>query len=307
MTELSFVIWNCSGILPSSSIEDKLHFLLNNYPNFDVLVLVETHHKTYNEILSTLHAYNSSYTLFHTEAAQDDLYAGIVVLVTKKIKVPSHTMLVRGRFLNLKLDVKGKEYSMSAFYGYSGHNATLTKIKMITDILGPYHDKGTDNILLGDFNFVDNDLDRTSRVRNGMNRLDRTLLDSWIQFLDCNDLTDPFRVRNPKRRMYSYIHTQHNAKSRLDRVYLNNERSGDLQKYKHTPTPFLKTHRIVSFSICKTAQRGPGYWKMNTSIISDNVYTKIVEETSNDVARLEANAIEKWPIFIETIRIEIKY
>ena len=307
MTEISFVMWNCSGILPSSSIEDKLHFLLNNFPNFDVLVLVETHHKNSKEIPSVLEAYKSSYTLFHTEAAEDDPYAGIVVLVTKNINVSSHTVLLRGRLLNLKLDVKGKEYSMSAFYGYSGHRATLTKIKMITDILGAYHDKGTDNILLGDFNFVDNDLDRTSRGRNGMNHLDRTLRDTWLQFLDCNDITDPFRVRNPKRRMYSYIHTQHNAKSRLDRVYLNDERSGDLQKYKHTPTPFLKTHRIVSFSICKTGQRGPGYWKMNTSIISDSVYTKIVEETSKDVARLEADAIEKWLIFIETIRIETRY
>ncbi len=89
MAELKFVMWNCSGVLPTSSPEDKLHFLVNNFSNFDVLVLLETHHKDHNDFPSILDAYTNSYHLVHTEASLDDPFAGIIVLVDKRIQPKS--------------------------------------------------------------------------------------------------------------------------------------------------------------------------------------------------------------------------
>ncbi len=307
MAELKFVMWNCSGVLPTSSPEEKLLFLVNNFSIFDVLILLETHHKDSKELPSILDAYKNSYHLIHTEASLEDPFAGIIVLVDKRVTVISQTELIQGRLLNLKLKLGDNVLCVSTMYGYTGKKSTPSKLKLFTEHLEKNHSIQGQNIILGDFNFVDNHLDRTSKARQGLNQVDKSLHNVWLDFIDRLDLTDPLRARNPKRRMYSYIHTQHSAKSRIDRVYLDDERSGDICKYQHTPTPFLKTHRIVSFRICQNGQRGPGYWKMNTSIISDTAYSKIVEKTVIDVVGLQVDdPIEKWLIFIETIRIETR-
>ena len=105
--------------------------------------------------------------------------------------------------------------------------------------------------------------------------------------------------------MYSYIHTQRKSKSRIDRVYVNDENTNKITYYKHTPTPFNLTHRIVSFTMKNINERGPGYWKMNTSIIKDPPFQIVVENTCEDVQRLNIeDPIEKWQVFIETIRLE---
>ena len=125
MAELRFVMWNCSGVLPTSFPEDKLHFLRNNFSNFDVLVLLETHHKDPNELPSTLGVYKNSYDLVHTEATPDDPFAGIIVLVDKRIKIIGQAELIKGRLLNLKLKLGDDANCMSTMYGYSGKNQLL--------------------------------------------------------------------------------------------------------------------------------------------------------------------------------------
>ena len=153
--------------------------------------------------------------------------------------------------------------------------------------------------------FVENDLDRVNESRVGRSGRDITLAVPWIDFFGEFDLSDAFRVKNPKRRMYSYIHTQHRAKSRLDRVYANDENCQNIFNYKHTLTPFVKAHRIVTFTIKEDVMRGPGYWKMNASVLTDRAYARIIDRMVEDVLRLGIqDAIERWLVFVETLRIE---
>ena len=125
---------------------------------------------------------------------------------------------------------------MTAFYRYTGKNASQSKIKMITEILTQYHKASDRNIILGDLNFVENDLDRINHKRVGQNQTDKSLSGAWVEFLNNMDLSDPFRTKKPKQRMFSYIHTNDNSKSRLDRIYVNTENCNDILFYKqHAP------------------------------------------------------------------------
>ena len=307
MAEIKCVMWNCSGILPTSSADEKLTFLTtSSASNFDILILVETHHKHIDDISPLfLHTYKNNFHLLHTEAQENDPYAGILVLVNKNFTILQESVLLPGRLLNFKIKLFNQEYNLSALYGYTGKNASELKMKMFTQKLSQYHNSTDKNIIIGDFNFVDNDLDRTSRTRSGKNQLDKSLSPIWTNFADEMDLSDPFRSKNSNRRMYSYIHTKDNSKSRIDRAYVNDENCNNICNYKHIPTPFIKAHRIVTFIIRKENERGPGYWKMNTRIISDRPYYMIVDRTVNDVLNLNiSDPIERWLVFIETIRIE---
>ena len=84
--------------------------------------------------------------------------------------------------------------------------------------------------------------------------MDKTLSKPWTDFIEKIGLSDPFRVRNPKRRTYSYIHTKDKAKSRLDRIYVNDENCNEIMSYKHVPTIFVKAGLIL--------QRGKAYFKL---------------------------------------------
>lgn len=305
MADINCVMWNCSGMLSTSSAGEKINFLkISVPPSFDILILIETHHKLIEDV-SVLFMFSQNYHILHSEVDVNDPYGGIIVLVHKDLTVVSNTVLVTGRVLNFKVSDSKQEYNISAVYGFTGKKASVSKLQEWTEALRLYHSAADNNIILGDFNFVENDLDRTSRTRSGMNNVDASLHKVWTDFSTSLDLSDPFRVRNPNRRMYSYIHTKDQAKSRIDRVYVNDENCNVILHYKHIPTKFLRAHRIVTFTIKKQNERGPGYWKMNTKILSDRPYQALMERTVRDVDELRIDdPIERWLVFIETVRLE---
>ena len=308
MAEIDFVMWNCSGVNPTATTKEKLDFLdITTKNNFDILTLIETHHRDENILAPQLLRYKSTHHMLHTEATNEDPYAGIIMFISRDFEILQNTDLIKGRLLNTKIrhTITGKKYNITLFYGYTGKNATQAKMKYITQTLENNHNTNDRNIILGDFNFVENDLDRTCETKTGMSQLDKTLNAPWMEFTNKMDLSDPFRENNRKRKMFSYIHTQKKAKSRIDRVYVNDENTSNVTHYKHTHTPFTQTHRILSFKIKGENMRGPGYWKMNTSIIEDPPFQKVIEKTLEDVRKLNiVDSIEHWQTFIETVRIE---
>ena len=305
MTELKCAVWNCSGILPGGSTSAKLDFLRYTFDgSLDILVFIETHHKQMSDIEETLHTFSTNYHILHTEAPQGDPYSGIVVLVRKKFSILNCNMLIPGRLINLKINSSKENYNLSAMYGHTGHALCKSKMIAFVDQLTKVHQMSDTNIILGDFNFVDNVLDRANWSKIGLNNSDKLVYQIWEKLTIDLQLSDAFRAKNPKRRMFSYVHTSHNAKSRLDRVYVSDKSVNDIVKY-HILTQFVKSHRIVTFSIRENVERGPGFWKMNTSIIPDQAYERVIELAIQDVLNLNlTDHIERWLIFIETIRIE---
>ena len=209
MGEITWAMWNCSGILPSSAAQSKMDFISScTETNFDILILIETHHKVVEEISSLLHIYSNNSTIIQTEATVEDPYAGIVVLINNRLELIEHTTLHPGRLLNFKIKSSKKVYNVTTIYGYTGNNASQEKMKQLTDNLLANHKITDNNIILGDFNFVENDLDRTNHSRSGRNKMDNVLTKPWTAVTDMLNLSDLFQVRSHKLATYSYIYTK---------------------------------------------------------------------------------------------------
>ena len=306
MADIKCIMWNCSGLTLRSSAEEKFHFI-NTITKFDILALVETHHTKNEDIYSKFHLLKNKYHFISSAAHKDDPYAGILLLIDKRLTLKGTIDLIAGRLLNVNFSDGSIEYNMSVIYSYTGHCATQKKIQDLVDILKLNHNSSNWNILLGDLNFVENDLDRVSKSKLGMNPTDTILHKPWTQFTSSLDLIDPFRAKNPTRRMFSYIHTRLQSKSRIDRIYVNDENQGNITHYEHILTPFTTAHRMVSFIIKQNVERGPGYWKMNTSIITDRPFYLLIEKIIQDVSNLHVqDPIERWLIFKESVRIEAR-
>ena len=199
MTEIKCAMWNCSGILPSSSAKEKMDFINTcTSSDFDILVLIETHHKVLDDISTALHRYKNKSRVIETGVLEGDTYAGIVVLVSSKLTVLEETELIKGRLHNFRVKGTRKEYNISVYYGYTSKNASQTKLLQIIGTLSAQHKRSDNNIILGDFNFVDDDLDKTNKSKSGKNHLDKILAKPWNEFIGKLGLSDPFRLRNPK-------------------------------------------------------------------------------------------------------------
>ena len=105
-----------------------LKFCTNS--KFDILILIETHHKQLDDIPSRLHIYKNNYHILDTEAIDGDPYAGIVVLINNRFTLTQNSVLLPGRLLNFKIKDNKEEYNVTALYGYTGKNASAAKIKL---------------------------------------------------------------------------------------------------------------------------------------------------------------------------------
>ena len=122
--------------------------------------------------------------MIHTKACDEDPYAGIIILVSKKFTILEETELIQGRLVNIKIKhtTTEKEYSITTIYGYTATESSQKKMRSITEKLETVHTTTQHNVIFGDLNFVENDLDRTSEGKLGK-RPPPVCIDFWTAFL----------------------------------------------------------------------------------------------------------------------------
>ena len=133
-------------------------------------------------------------------------------------------------------------------------------------------------IILGDFNMVEN----THLDRKGGNPREKHTwgLTSLNVLKKETDSIDIWRHLYPKSKIFTWHSLYENVHSRLDRIYI----SKDL-------IPFVNGVEISNFSISDhdivamnidppspPASRGPGYWKINNSLLEDKEYQKTIKD-----------------------------
>ena len=85
MAEITWAPWSCSGLLPTSSPQTNVDFLISyKDTKLDIAILVQTHHKDFQEISSLLQTFMNSTCIIQTETTEGDPYTGIAVLISNK-------------------------------------------------------------------------------------------------------------------------------------------------------------------------------------------------------------------------------
>ena len=119
------------------------------------------------------------------------------------------------RAFNVKFNSDGKIFNISAYYG-----PLLRKIpkKDLYDLLKNFyalHNRKDINVILGDFNFIDNDFDKGK----GRDSHDKKIFHLWQEFKRKINVSDPYREQFPTTRKYSFH--SNCGQSRIDRMYVN--------------------------------------------------------------------------------------
>ena len=296
MSSRKVVCWNSAGIRASGKNTDmKIAFFEKEFPDarFNIAAFIETHHKDSDDFPVVFKGYEKSHHLLHTPTASET-HGGIIVLVGRNNEILDQNEVIPGRLLNVKFMEKdsGEHFNLSVFYGPQWKRKKKEEVVEIVNIFSSLHDATDNNIIIGDFNFVEHDVDKGK----GMDGKDKMISSVWKDFKTDKLIEDPFRMQFPRKKQYSFVAPS--GKSRGDRVYVSEDSLPMLSEIKYTNTGFNSAHKIMTFDLREKRQIGPSYWKLNCSHLEDNLYQQEIEGVINDISDLGIpDPIRRWHLF----------
>ena len=301
MASLKLISWNCQGLRSDNSMtSQKMAFLETQYSQrpFDVLSLLETHHRNESDFPSLITAYKLRHHIIHTPVHPDDTYGGIILLINKTFTIISTDIPVQGRIITVTLQhtITKQDFVLTAYYGI--HFRTISQMTPFFDALKLHHSTQTNSFIIGDFNFVHSDLDR----KDGMNAIDKRTLKHWQPLQHSLLLTDPYRFLYPKTRIYSYTSRDKKPKSRIDRIYISEHNLKNVNSYKYIATPFFD-HKIQEMTYRLNIPFGKSLWKMNTTVLPDKKYQAIITTLIEHLDTLPIpNKVTWWEVFLTSVK-----
>ena len=122
------------------------------------------------------------------------------------------------------------------------------------------------------------------------------------------DLVDIQRVKHPNVNKYSYVSKALNVKSRIDffliaKGLIKYVRKSDV--LSSIAPDHESIHLHVSLTWTKESPRGPGFWKFNNTLLSDENYVKEIRNMYQSF-RKKYCYVEDKQLFQELLKMEIR-
>ena len=240
-----------------------------------VMAIQETHCKSDGDLCDSVGDLRARLNVFHSPAVVGDAFAGVMLVLTRDWEVIESVVGVPGRVLSVRVrcGVTDECVNFVVVYGKTGAVDGGAWMDGLVDVM----DQTYTTVVLGDFNFVEEDRDREGGA--SMNDHDRTLVRKFNDTMGVWELQDVFRAVRGDDDDFTYCHYV-GARSRIDRVYVEAELVGRVTKV--TSKPVLgqtKGHRMVRIEVEEGLDLGRGYWKFNVSLLRDSAYVELIRET----------------------------
>ncbi len=219
--------------------------------------------------------------------------SGVSVLVRKGFDLNPTEIIIdpNGKYIIVKALVQGETiYIINLYAPNSEHDKALFFKHLHNEItqIGI-----TDNdcvIVGGDWNTImSSDLDKAG----GVIKTRETITKEMKSFLMALGLVDIWRIKNPSSKRFTFRQRRPLIQSRLDYFMISSCLS-DLVEQAQIMSSFCSDHSCIALKISPLPrqERGPGYWKFNASLISDDNY---VEKLNNSIKEW----IEKYDHFVD--------
>ena len=223
---------------------------------------------------------------------------GLMILYKKNIFKSTDTVFYRSqRILGLKGKIDGEEYFFINVYGSS---ESKERKKIMSDLYFVHSLCTSKNIFYGgDFNLVmNNELD----IVSGKNHDPRDIahLVNWVLR---KELVDVWRELHPGEKDFTYARYNPFIARRLDYIFMNNELLPLVTSAKHIYVSG-PDHKMVNCILdSEASERGPSYWKLNTSILEDENYLRFM---NREIEEFKATCFSDPVDRLESLKIMVK-
>ena len=270
--------------------------------NSDILIIQETHSSA--NIEQCWQAEWGGRVIFShgTTAAR-----GIAIFLTKQVQdlVSNIKTDDQGRKISIDITCNGITVSLVAIYA-PNEDCPIFFQNIHEDLVSCSEHK----IVIGDFNLVlDVDKDRKNTYCNN-NRA----MESVENLMEIYNLKDVWRERNQENLEYSWIKKlqtgEQRKASRIDFALVSagiDQKIELIQYISSIMTDHRAIYMVIQFN---QFERGCGYWKFNTTLLSDHTFVNMMNnELDKVMEKLEQEAPQKrWQEIKDTIRkIAVKY
>ena len=237
---------------------------------------------------------------------------GVGILFSEKldVKLDNFTSLNDGRAILVNVVINQKEFVIVNCYA---PNEESERIKWFGNLVHWVNKNATNLnnlIVCGDLNCCLGINDRSTSSHT--NDKSRSVLSNIIQELNLKDYWD-----NREKSTSNFTWSDGKVQSRLDYILVSKNNELKVKKiYSETVIDErlgsrVTDHRTVSVECdLTTLAKGPGYWKMNTQILSSEDYHKQIKLLINDIKRNDKNLSPtfQWEYFkIKVKEISIKF
>ena len=274
--------WNINGLKSaiSQNFKNKVESISSVLEKNSTLIfnIQETHFLNESDAPLFTKVYEHLFHFINAFATNGDPFSGILICISKKYEIERSDLLEAGRLLCLEIRNKAsnKKFTIFSTYLKSGNaNMQITTINKMKQKLLNEPNLNENCIILGDFNFVTNILDRNSMA---LNNIDRQSTETWQNFEDRFEFQDAFRLTNPKRRIYSFFSRRcRKICSRIDRMYISSNLCGKIMSSSYVSSD-LSDHKIYKTIISPEVDIGRGLWVFNNQLLNDQLFVEEVNE-----------------------------
>ncbi|MCP4651419.1 MAG: hypothetical protein GY853_15240, partial [PVC group bacterium] len=175
---------------------------------------------------------------------------------------------IAGRALAVRFSIQQVSVLVVGLYAPANAGARPSFFNELNELIEQNHANTDLALCLGDFNFVEDPLkDRSAPIAGRY----ESGLAQFITTRNLLGIKDIYREQNPLGADFSHYSKQYKTQSRIDRIY-GNPLIIDCFLQSNFQSVAISDHKmvVVSFILDPLLEpRGPSYWKLNTSILSD--------------------------------------
>ena len=265
--DITLISMNCHGLANDKKREDVLLYLKSR--SYNVCSIQDTHFTP--EIENEIRRQWGGECFFshHTSNSR-----GVAILLNTTIpaKIKRYKIDTGGNFVVLDLTIYDYDITLVSLYGPNADSPTFFADvqQIIIEFENPHV------IICGDWNLVqDQNLDTHNYLHINNPRARKQVNDMKNEL----DLCDPWRVKYPNKKYYTWRQPNPFKQSRLD-FFLVSSQLLSLVHKSDIISGYRTDHSLVRLSLhLNHIKRGPGTWKFNNSFLKDEYFVSKIVKT----------------------------
>ena len=234
--------------------------------NFDIVFVQET--QTKPDTISKMEKEWKGKSIWHS--GPNFKNSGVAILFAKHLKIDIIKTETdsKGGIRKSFIQIENQLFQLINIYAPTNPKERLNFYKELPKII----EKRNNTILAGDFNILEDIfLDKLGGNTSNTHLIG---LDILTEIKNKNNLVDILRKINPDKKLFTYHNTDKTIHSRLDGIYITNTIKVKTSKIYPISLPDHDGVTVI-FQIRENNPRGPGIWKLNTSILKQKEFQEI--------------------------------
>ena len=243
--------------------------------NFSVFFLQEAHcTKETENMWRSEWGYQAIFSSYSSESA------GVCILFNNNFsfEIVKQFSDPEGRFIFCDIKIDSKIVTLLNIYAPNNDDPTF--FENIYEHLNSFECE--EIVYGGNFNLVlDLDMDK----EGGNKTTHKNALKVLNTIQENLDLIDIWRAQHPQLKRFTWRRKKPNIQCRLDFFLVSNTIGTNVIETDILPG-YKTDHSLITLSLSTHSNsRGPGFWKLNTSFLSDNNFINLVKQTISNVSK----------------------